>query len=144
MYVYNYSEIFVPLFLLFSNWFLWLSLRSSKPVCSIQDFYVPALNRSENHSLSTHNSSIYGIYFDLKLDNENNDKRIYYDTINLTFFYESNFTHFIIGNYTVPPFRQGHKKKARRKDWIPTGGRLDEVRICYVFPPWLLSSCYCD
>ncbi|KAM7492671.1 hypothetical protein LguiA_035592 [Lonicera macranthoides] len=90
--------------------FMWLSLRTSNPVCSIQDFYVPALNKSSNSSSTNHT-----IYFDLKLDNENNDKGIYYDTFNLTISYDTSKGLIPIGNYTVKSFRQGHKKKARRR-----------------------------
>ncbi|KAH7844992.1 hypothetical protein Vadar_033959 [Vaccinium darrowii] len=98
----------------FTALFMWLSLRTSKPVCSIQDIYVPPLNKSEN-------STYYKIYFDLKLDNENKDKGIYYDALNLTFYYPPNLTT-PIGNKTFPGFYQGHKKNARRKDWVEVHG----------------------
>ncbi|CAI9260352.1 unnamed protein product [Lactuca saligna] len=51
--------------------FLWLSLRTSNPVCSIQDVYIPALNKTRN------STSDQSIYLDLKLDNENKDKGFY-------------------------------------------------------------------
>lgn len=98
----------------FTALFMWLSLRASKPVCSIQDIYVPPLNKSDN-------STNYKIYFDLKLDNENNDKGIYYDALNLTFYYPPNLTT-PIGNMTLPGFYQGHKKKARRKESVDVYG----------------------
>lgn len=98
----------------FTALFMWLSLRASIPVCSIQDIYVPPLNKSEN-------STDYKIYFDLKLDNENNDKGIYYDALNLTFYYRPNLTT-PIGNMTLPGFYQGHKKKARRKESVDVYG----------------------
>ncbi|WKA12399.1 hypothetical protein VitviT2T_029784 [Vitis vinifera] len=92
--------------------FMWLSLRTSNPTCSIQYFYAPSLNRT----LNTTNSSLY---FDLKLDNGNKDKGIYYDPINLTFYY--GFTpNFSVGNLTVPAFYQGHKKNARRRMLVQT------------------------
>jgi len=98
----------------FTALFVWLSLRTSKPVCSIQDIYVPPLNKSEN-------STYYKIYFQLKLDNENKDKGIYYDALNLTFYYPANLTT-PIGNITLPGFYQGHKKNARRKEWVDVHG----------------------
>ncbi|XP_057464988.1 protein NDR1-like [Actinidia eriantha] len=95
--------------------FMWLSLRTSNPVCSIQDIYVPALNKSANSTDATN------IYFNLKLDNENKDKGIYYDALNLTFFYAPNKS-LPIGNRTFPQFHQGHKKNTRRTGWVETRG----------------------
>ncbi|KAK2984798.1 hypothetical protein RJ640_004623 [Escallonia rubra] len=95
--------------------FMWLSLRTSPPVCSIQNFYVPALNKTANHTTN------HTIYFDLKLDNENKDKGIYYDNITLTFNYLPNTT-LQVANYTAPAFYQGHKKKTRRKALLEAVG----------------------
>ncbi|CAA0814988.1 Protein NDR1 [Striga hermonthica] len=110
----------------FTALFMWLSLRTHRPTCSLQRFYVPALNTSLN---STTNHTIL---FDLKLDNNNNDKGVHYDTINLTFFYTAtNGSNLRIANGSVPGFYQGHGKKARRKNqavvaqgapWVVTNG----------------------
>ncbi|KAL0306417.1 UNVERIFIED_CONTAM: hypothetical protein Sradi_6059000 [Sesamum radiatum] len=62
---------------------MWLSLRTSKPTCSIQDFYIPALNRSDNSTATRNNHTIR---FDLKLDNGMKDKGVHYANISLTFF----------------------------------------------------------
>ncbi|KAL6975311.1 hypothetical protein U1Q18_024107 [Sarracenia purpurea var. burkii] len=99
----------------FTALFMWLSLRASNPVCSIQDIYVPALNKTANSTDSA------DIYFNLKLDNQNNGKGIYYDALNLTFSYAPN-TSFPVGNRTFSGFYQGHNKNTRRKDWVKTGG----------------------
>ncbi|KAL4566832.1 hypothetical protein LXL04_030957 [Taraxacum kok-saghyz] len=103
--------------------FLWLSLRTSNPVCSIQDVYIPALNKTRN------STSYQSIYLDLKLDNENKDKGIYYDQLNITLHYYINEsisnhekTGIQISNYTLKGFYQGHQKKARRKNWTDTYG----------------------
>lgn len=99
--------------------FIWIGIRAaSDPVCSIQDFYVPALNKTLN---STTNTSIS---FDLELDNKNTDKGIYYNTLNLTFYYytSSNQTYFPIANQTFAGFYQGHHKKARRTGTVETTG----------------------
>ncbi|KAI5642380.1 hypothetical protein M9H77_00298 [Catharanthus roseus] len=95
--------------------FMWLSLRGSNPTCSIQDFYVPALDLSAN---STNNHSLY---FDLKLDNGMKDKGVGYDDVNLTFYYGPN-TSLPIGNYVVPKFYQGHGKKTHRRELVQTRG----------------------
>ncbi|KAL7608137.1 hypothetical protein Lser_V15G13896 [Lactuca serriola] len=99
--------------------FLWLSLRTSNPVCSIQDVYIPALNKTRN------STSDQSIYLDLKLDNENKDKGIFYDPLNITLHYyinQSNGNGIPISNYVLKGFYQGHQKKARRKNWTDTQG----------------------
>ncbi|XP_038686527.1 protein NDR1-like [Tripterygium wilfordii] len=92
--------------------FLWLSLRPSNPKCSIDKFYIPALNKTLN---STKNTTLY---FELKLANPNKDKGIYYDPLNLTFFDSSNRSH-RLGNSIVNRFYQGRQKKAFK------GGNVD-------------------
>ncbi|XP_015899108.3 protein NDR1 [Ziziphus jujuba] len=95
--------------------FLWLSLRTSNPTCSIQSFYAPALNQSLKARDNT------TIYFLLKLDNGNKDKGIYYDNINLTVSYKTNVTPPIyINNLTIHSFYQGHNKKAKKnQSFVP-------------------------
>ncbi|KAI7737701.1 hypothetical protein M8C21_011873 [Ambrosia artemisiifolia] len=95
--------------------FMWLSLRTSNPILSIQDIYVPALNISRN------STDYHSIYIDLKFDNTNKDKGIYYDPINVTLHYLTN-TSIPISNYTLKGFYQGHNKKARRKNWTEMNG----------------------
>ncbi|PIN02500.1 hypothetical protein CDL12_24984 [Handroanthus impetiginosus] len=99
--------------------FMWLSLRTEKPTCSIQDFYVPALNRTANSNANRNNHTIY---FDLKLDNKMKDKGVNYANINLTFFYSQNDSRLPVANYTVPGFYQGHGKKARRRELVVASG----------------------
>lgn len=90
--------------------FMWLSLRTSNPSCSIKYFYLPALNKTLN---DTGNRTLY---VSLALNNGNKDKGIYYDTINLTFSLpNSNTTKPVVGNANVTKFYQGHKKKATKK-----------------------------
>ncbi|KAL3821570.1 hypothetical protein ACJIZ3_007475 [Penstemon smallii] len=106
----------------FAALFLWLSLRTSSPKCSIQDFYVPAL------SLTHQSSNNHTLYFDLKLDNGMKDKGVRYDNISLTFYYGQNSS-LPIGNYTVPGFYQGHGKKAHRKPSVEVRGVPWEAAI---------------
>ncbi|KAJ9153717.1 hypothetical protein P3X46_027130 [Hevea brasiliensis] len=87
--------------------FMWLSLRPSKPKCLLQQFYIPALNKTLNPPGNT------TLFFQLRLENTNKDKGVYYDPVNVTFFDSPNKTHFI-GNFTIPNFYQGHKKKATK------------------------------
>ncbi|XP_031250116.1 protein NDR1-like [Pistacia vera] len=97
--------------------FMWLNLRTSNPKCSIQDFYLPALNKSLN---SPHNTTLY---FTLKLVNTNTDKGVYYDPVNFTIVNKANATDYI-GNYVVPKFYQGHKKKARKHGSVKVDKRV--------------------
>ncbi|KAI8552747.1 hypothetical protein RHMOL_Rhmol06G0291100 [Rhododendron molle] len=97
---------------------LWLILRTSNPICSIQDFYVPALNKTLNSTTTT-----TSIYFDIELDNPNRDEGIYYNALDLTFYYkESNQTYSSVANQTFVGFYQGHKKKARRSGTVEATG----------------------
>jgi hypothetical protein len=86
---------------------MWLSLRTDNPTCSIQYFYLPILNKTLNTTTNT------TLFFQLKLDNGNKDKGIYYDPVNLTFYDNPNRSH-VMGNHTIPGFYQGHKKKAKK------------------------------
>ncbi|KAA0046485.1 protein NDR1-like [Cucumis melo var. makuwa] len=100
----------------FAALFLWLSLRTRKPKCSIESFYIPALNQSLNSS-----SNSTTLYFDLRLKNQNKDKSVYYDTIylNFTLLDEARRP---VGNLTVPGFHQGRDKKALRKESVEARG----------------------
>ncbi|XP_037492481.1 protein NDR1 [Jatropha curcas] len=92
--------------------FMWLSLRPSKPKCFLQQIYIPTLNQTLNTTL----------FFELKLENTNKDKGVYYDPVNVTFFDSPNRTH-LIGNFTIPKFYQGHKKKAMKP------GQINDTRL---------------
>lgn len=97
--------------------FLWLNLRTSNPRCSIQDFYLPALDKSVN---SPHNTTLY---FTLKLVNTNYDKGIYYDPLTVTIANKAN-TSDHIGTCIVPKFYQGNKKKARKNGTVKVDKRV--------------------
>ncbi|KAM7277776.1 hypothetical protein ACFE04_004910 [Oxalis oulophora] len=86
--------------------FMWLSLRTTNPSCSIENFYIPSLNNSLN---TPKNNTLY---YSLRLKNTNKDKGVYYDNINLSFYYKANET--LLFNSTVNGFHQGHDKKATK------------------------------
>ncbi|XP_058071052.1 protein NDR1-like [Magnolia sinica] len=102
--------------------FMWLSLRPSKPTLSIEKFYVPALNKTAISNLSAVIPPVNTtVTFDLKLRNENKDKGVYYDDLNITLYYGPN--HSVVGHMTLPSFYQGHKKTAHRNDGLRAEGR---------------------
>lgn len=91
---------------------LWLLLYTSTPLCSIEEFDAFALNKTSNSTL----------HYDLKLKNRIFNKGIYYDALNLAFYYKPNLSHYLIGNATYPAFYQGHHKSTHRV------GSLDAAR----------------
>ncbi|XP_059443842.1 protein NDR1-like [Corylus avellana] len=102
--------------------FMWLSLRADNPKCTIKHFYLPVLDKTLNDSK---NSSLI---FELKLDNGNKDKGIYYDPINLTFYDNPNRSR-LLGNFTIPGFRQGQNKKAKRIETLQVNTSLATARV---------------
>ncbi|TMX01904.1 hypothetical protein EJD97_023191 [Solanum chilense] len=91
---------------------LWLSLRTTKPKCSIGDVYVQGLDKlinSNNNKTKRDNH----ISFQLNLKNEMKDKAVRYDNITLSFYYGKN-TSYPIGNYTFVKFKQGKDKEASK------------------------------
>lgn len=91
----------------------WLLLiRTSKPTCSIEEFDVFGLKGKTNNA--THPSNTIHYLYDLKLRNKNINKGIYYDALNVTFYYNPNSNSSPIGNATFVPFYQGRRKSAHR------------------------------
>lgn len=97
--------------------FMWLSLRTSNPKCSIQAFYLPALDKSSNNRNNT------TLQFQLKLENTNKDKGVYYDDVNVTVYDFPNRSH-IIGTSVIGRFYQGHKKTAHKNGTAPTDQKV--------------------
>ncbi|XP_015068992.1 protein NDR1-like [Solanum pennellii] len=91
---------------------LWLSLRTTKPKCSIGDVYVQGLDKSINSNNNKTKRDNH-ISFQLNLKNEMKDKVVRYDNITLTFYYGKN-TSYPIGNYTFVKFKQGKDKEASK------------------------------
>ncbi|KAF9588069.1 hypothetical protein IFM89_007310 [Coptis chinensis] len=114
--------------------FLWLSLKPSKPTLSIEEFYVPALNKTAANDTK---SDI--ITFTLKLNNKaNKDKGVYYDALNVTLYHTQNLSN-PVANVTIIPFYQGFKKHTSRKinvtasKAMPWSTALNEVSNGTVF-----------
>ncbi|WJX50820.1 hypothetical protein P8452_37072 [Trifolium repens] len=93
--------------------FFWLTLRTQYPKCFIQSLYIPSLNKTitSNHN-HNHNNTIV---FNLKLINQNKDKGIQYDAVNLTFklFLNVNTTR-PLTNVTLDSFYQGHGRTTEK------------------------------
>ncbi|XP_073147929.1 protein NDR1-like [Henckelia pumila] len=95
---------------------MWLSLLTSYPTCSIEQFYVPALNATAN---SADNRTIF---FRLLLANRMKDKGVRYSNISLTFLYGGKSSASVVANHTVKGFYQGYKKKANRAELVQATG----------------------
>ncbi|CAK7338362.1 unnamed protein product [Dovyalis caffra] len=92
--------------------FMWLSLRTTSPDIRLSKFNMPL-----NQTLSSRN--LTSLEFELTLKNTNKDKGVYYDPVNVTFFDSPNRSH-VLGNFTIPKFYQGHKKKATKSGTVST------------------------
>ncbi|CAJ2650453.1 unnamed protein product [Trifolium pratense] len=90
--------------------FFWLTLRTQHPKCFIQSLYLPSLN-NHNHNHTNNNT----IVFNLKLLNQNKDKGVQYEAVNLTFnlFLDVNTTR-PLTNVTLDGFYQGHGKTTEK------------------------------
>ncbi|WJX44721.1 hypothetical protein P8452_31667 [Trifolium repens] len=93
----------------------WLTLRTQYPKCFIKSLYIPSLNKTitsnHNHNHSNNNT----IVFNLKFVNQNKDKGVQYDAVNLTFklFLNVNTTR-PLTNVTLDGFYQGHDKTTEK------------------------------
>ncbi|CAL1372855.1 unnamed protein product [Linum trigynum] len=98
--------------------FLWLSLRTSTPKLFLQNISIPSLNRSHPIPPPANSSSSSGalLSFDLRLENPNKDKGVFYDAVKVSFYSldGGNNKSIPLGNFTIPPFYQGHQKKATK------------------------------
>ncbi|KAL9232377.1 hypothetical protein vseg_007496 [Gypsophila vaccaria] len=105
--------------------FIWLAFRILSPTCSIEEFDVFTLQKPANNNT---------IHYDLKLKNRNFNKGIYYDALNLTFYYKPSIQSFLIGNVTIEPFYQGYGKSTHRVgDFDPKGVKLENVDSGTIF-----------
>ncbi|PHT58920.1 hypothetical protein CQW23_01283 [Capsicum baccatum] len=95
---------------------LWISLRTTKPKCSIGDVYVRGLDKSVNSS-NNMTSRDNHVSFQLNLNNGMKDKSIRYNDITLNFYYGTN-TSYPIGNYTFDGFKQGKGKETSKSGMI--------------------------
>ncbi|GAA0165082.1 hypothetical protein LIER_20575 [Lithospermum erythrorhizon] len=97
--------------------FIWLSLRTSNPKCSLQDIYIPALNQTANSTLTNHN-----ITLNLKFKNVMKDKSVRYDDLNLTLLYYSKNNSQTVGNKIMKGFKQGHSGKSHKQETVEAFG----------------------
>ncbi|XP_021758800.1 protein NDR1-like [Chenopodium quinoa] len=112
---------------------IWLfQFKTSTPTLSIEQFDAFALEGVTNNTTRNNNT----IHYDLKLKNKgsNVNKGIYYDTLDLTFYYKPNFNGVLIGNVSFAPFYQGHGKATHRVgDIVPRGVRWENHTVPAVF-----------
>ncbi|XP_026437215.1 protein NDR1-like [Papaver somniferum] len=123
--------VVVGLFVLFS-WLITAQIHS--PKCSIEKFYVPALDKaySSNKNAATSNTTIS---FDLRFKNQNGvGSGVYYDALNISLYYyeKSNsggdLKRLPIGNVSIPGFYQA--KVDHRLETVQTFGvPWEEARV---------------
>ncbi|KAL8031460.1 hypothetical protein ABFX02_13G026500 [Erythranthe guttata] len=95
-----------------------LSFNLKGPRCYIQEFYVPALDLSQNN-ISNHTTVINPcLFFDLAFENILADRSVRYGDVNLTFSYSRT----AVANYVVPTFYQGKLKRADRREVVESSG----------------------
>ncbi|KAI3727488.1 hypothetical protein L6452_16104 [Arctium lappa] len=107
------------------------SLHRKTPTISIEEFYVPTLNKTAtgnttSTAAATINNTTTTIYFDLKIYNTN-VVGLYYRPMNLTFSYFPNKTtnsSVPLGVYTLRGFHQGHYKEKHVRDKVLIGGMM--------------------
>lgn len=113
-------SVYLKLFLIFAStiifflgiivlcgWF-WYYPQISPPSISIEKFYVPGLDTASN---DTEIISAMTISFELWFSyfsgiNQRYERGIYYDDIKLAFYYYNTKSNVLIGNISIPAFRQ--------------------------------------
>ncbi|XP_024995387.1 uncharacterized protein LOC112528597 [Cynara cardunculus var. scolymus] len=123
-----YITVFSVLLILFIQ-----SLHRKNPTISIEEFYVPTLNKTATGGGNTTTAAVAAatattnnntIYFGLKLYNTN-VVGLYYRPMNLTFSYFPNKTtnsSVPLGVYPLRGFHQGHYKEKHVRDKVLIGG----------------------
>ncbi|KAL9236356.1 hypothetical protein vseg_011037 [Gypsophila vaccaria] len=125
--------------------FIGLAFWIIKPKCTIDEFDIFTLHGSNQSTV---------IHYDIKFQNRNFNKGIYYDAINVTFYYKRS-PHdrtLLIGNDNINPFYQGYWKSTHRvrgveargvklENGAPTNGKAVfrvelETRVRYKSPLW--------
>ncbi|MCL7044942.1 hypothetical protein MKW94_030134 [Papaver nudicaule] len=104
------TVVVVGLFFLFA-WLITAQIHS--PKCSIEKFYVPALDKAFSSNKSAATASNTTISFDLRFKNENGGgSGVYYDTLNISvYYYQKGNTggelkRLPIGDVSIPRFYQ--------------------------------------
>ncbi|KAF5195289.1 Ndr1-like [Thalictrum thalictroides] len=87
---------------------IWVCLHPKTPTYTILDFYIPALDDSNNSTVNRNST----IIFNLQISNPNKGIGIYYDQANVSIQQAGNQD---IGGSFIPCFYQGHKKSTRRE-----------------------------
>lgn len=95
-----------------------LSFNLKGPRCYLQEFYVPALDLSQNTSITPNTTVNPCLFFDLAFENILTDRSVRYGDVNLTFSYGKD----AVADYVVPSFYQGKGKTAHRREVVEARG----------------------
>ncbi|RZC68692.1 hypothetical protein C5167_031859 [Papaver somniferum] len=98
------------------EWQSFTEQNNLRPRCSLEIFYIPALDKASNDPNST------AISLELSFWNRNNEKSIYYDKLNMTMYYYGKILTLPIGNTSIPQFYQQHSHTKHLTEMIQTSG----------------------
>ncbi|XP_026400814.1 protein NDR1-like [Papaver somniferum] len=112
-----FFKLFIAITVSVSLYFLimWFTIQL-RPRCSLEIFYIPALDKASNDPNST------AISLELSFWNRNNEKSIYYDKLNMTMYYYGKILTLPIGNTSIPQFYQQHSHTKHLTEMIQTSG----------------------
>ncbi|MCL7023188.1 hypothetical protein MKW94_030828 [Papaver nudicaule] len=98
---------------------IWFTVQPIKPHCSLEYFYIPALDKASNDSQAKNSTAIS---VELSFWNRNSEKSIYYDNLNMTLHYYGKISTLPIGNTSIPKFYQHHMHTNHHAEKIQTFG----------------------
>lgn len=98
---------------------VWFTLHPFQPHCSLEKFYVPALDKDSGDIRIMNPTTIS---FQLRFWHGNRHKSIYYDDLNITLSYHRNSSSLPIGNVSIPEFHQRYLQIKHRDETVQTFG----------------------
>ncbi|XP_026390295.1 protein NDR1-like [Papaver somniferum] len=98
---------------------IWFTIQPIKPHCSLEEFFIPRLNKASNDSQAVNSTAIS---LELSFFNRNSEKSIYYDNLDMTLYYYGKSLTSPIGNTSIPKFYQQHRHTKHHAETIQTFG----------------------
>ncbi|EYU24878.1 hypothetical protein MIMGU_mgv1a018062mg [Erythranthe guttata] len=95
-----------------------LSVNLVGQYCYLHEFYVPALDLSQNSTSNNTNTINPCLFFDIAFQNVLTDHSVRYGDVNVTFSYGRSE----VANYVVPTFYQGQGTTVNAREVVETNG----------------------